>query len=86
MRRLCYLQGGYELLVDPDNCVPWFRSAFGGKRRPRELGGFRIVPLLVTALIRAEGRYRKARDIVGTNGCLNARLELEAVLKEAACR
>jgi hypothetical protein len=78
-----FISGGLVLLVDSDNCSPFFRvGRVGTLTRPHEWGGRPIAPLLVRGLIALEGRIRPSRDTVAISAAVNARAMLEDQLKK----
>lgn len=84
MRIVCALSAVWYLLMDDTWERPRLRLSGSRPLDPSELKGSGLVPAVVTALVRAEGRLRHSRNGGQADLCLMARNALERDMKESA--
>ena len=69
-----------------DDCSnePWIVTPSGGKVRPESLAAHRAAPVIVTELIRVEGRSIRAGDVFAAKIAESARTRITSILKAEA--
>lgn len=82
MKDIVSLSGGYILVGDDCSLTPWFRVGSGGLITPSGVADSRMAAVIVTELVRAEGRALKVRDSFAAKMCLQARNAITNILKQ----
>jgi hypothetical protein len=84
MKRVCDLLGDHALVYDDLTLRPYIRTPSGQALNPSAFYEARALPVFVKQLIVAEGRAIQAGDRVARKAILDARMQLERLLKEKA--